>query len=204
MLSCNREIAINQQAALMLKLGLTISLFAALLLAAGCSSSPPEPTPTPTPEPTQTPVPTPTPAPTATPAPTPTPVADPTATPEIAALFEYMRAVRLLEIQEFDDAVTAFDLVIRKLPDFGRAYYGRGKAFYGDERPELALEDFETSIRLEPNHPGAYIARAKLYLDMDQRDGARADLNKALEIANPIRDWQHIVEAERMIADLGG
>ena len=204
MLFCNNEITLNPQAALMLKLGLTVSLFAALLLATGCSSPPPVPTATPTPEPTQTPVPTPTPAPTATPAPTPTPTADPTATPEIAALFEYMRAVRLLEIQEFDDAVMAFDLVIRKLPDFGRAYYGRGKAFYGDERPKLALEDFETSIRLEPDHPGAYIARAKLYRDMDQRDDALMDLDKALEIANPIRDWQHIAEAERMIADLGG
>ena len=131
-------------------------------------------------------------------------MADPTATPQIAALFEYMRAVRLLEVQEFDDAVTAFDLVIRKLPDFGRAYYGRGKAFYGDERPELALEDFETSIRLEPDHPGAYIARAKLYLDRGQRDDARDDLEEALEVANPIRDWLHIAEAEMMIADLGG
>ena len=188
----------------MQKLGLIISLTVALLVVAGCSS--PSPEPTPTPEPTQTPIPTPTPAPTATPqpTPTPTPVADPTATPQIAALFEYMRAVRLLEIQEFDDAVTAFDLVIRKLPDFGRAYYGRGKAFYGDERPELALEDFETSIRLEPDHPGAYIARAKLHLDGDLRTDALADLQKALEVANPIRDWQHIAEAERMIADLGG
>jgi tetratricopeptide (TPR) repeat protein len=115
-----------------------------------------------------------------------------------------MRAVRLLEIQEFDDAVTAFDLVIRKLPDFGRAYYGRGRAFYGDERPELALEDFETSMRLEPDHPGAYIARAKLYLNTDQGEDARADLEKALEVANPIRDWLHIAEAEKMILDLGG
>ena len=190
----------------MLKLGLIVSLTTALLLTAACSSPTPEPTPTPIPGPTRTPAPTSTPEPTATPepTPTPTPVADPTATPQIAALFEYMRAVRLLEIQEFDDAVTAFDLVIRKLPDFGRAYYGRGKAFYGDERPELALEDFETSIRLEPDHPGAYISRAKLHIDGDQRADARSDLERALEVANPIRDWLHIAEAEKMIADLGG
>ena len=188
----------------MLKLGLTVSILVALVFSIGCSSPPPEPTPTP--EPTPAPQPTPTPGPTATPEPTPTPTpeVDPTATPQIAALFEYMRAVRLLQVQEFDDAVTAFDLVIRKLPDFGRAYYGRGKAFYGDERFELALEDFETSIRLEPDHPGAYIARARLYLDREQRGDAVADLEKALEIANPIRDWQHIAEAEMMIADLGG
>ena len=190
----------------MLKFGLVVTLTLVILMAAGCASPAAEPTPIPIPKPTATPDPTPTPEPTATPEPTqtPTPAADPTATPQTAALFEYMRAVRLLEIQEFDDAVTAFDLVIRKLPDFGRAYYGRGKAFYGDERTELALEDFETSIRLEPDHPGAFIARAKLHLDRDQREDARSDLDMALAVANPIRDWQHIAEAEKMIADLGG
>ena len=190
------------------KFGLILILTAGLLIAAGCGGPTPEPTPVPTPEPTQTPQPTPTPEPTSTPEPAPTstpePAPDPTATPQTAALFEYMRAVRLLEIQEFDDAVTAFDLVIRKLPDFGRAYYGRGKAFYGDERPELALEDFATSIKFEPDHPGAYIARAKLYLDRDQMEDAREDLRTSLEVANPIRDWFHIREAEQMIADLGG
>ncbi|MCH8310830.1 MAG: hypothetical protein IIB17_10110, partial [Chloroflexi bacterium] len=126
----------------------------AVLLAA-CAEPSAEPTPVPaptsippiataTPEPSPTPVPTNTPVPTATPEPSPTPVPtatvsptpEPTATPpsQTAGLFEYSRAVRLLQIQELDRAIAAFDLVIRKLPEFARAYYGRGQAFLADER----------------------------------------------------------------------
>ncbi len=181
-------------------------LLTALFIA--CSDPEPEPTPTPepTPVPTQTPIPTPTPAPTATPDPTatPEPTAEPEPTPTVqtAALFEYSRAVRLLEVQEFDDAITAFDLVIRKLPDFGRAYYRRGLAFYGDERLELALEDFDKAAELEPNYAGTYVARAKVHLDQDRKTDARADLEKAIEVANPIRDRNAIIEARLLLSGL--
>ncbi len=157
----------------------------AALSAAGCSPAPPEPTATPVP-------PSPTPLPTATPVPpTPTPEPTPEATPQ-AALFEYSRARRLLEVQEFKDAITAFDLVIRKVPDFGRAYYYRGLAFEGDERMELAMEDYAKAIELEPSFPDTYVVRARAYLEMGEREKARADFEKALEAANPIRDAELI------------
>ena len=115
-----------------------------------------------------------------------------------------MRAVRLLRVQEFGEAVIQFDLVIRLQPEFSRAYYGRGKAFYGDERYELALEDYEKAMELEPNFPGPYIARAKMHLDDDRKDDALEDLRTALRVANPIRDHQYIREAQRMAAELDG
>ncbi len=195
-----------QQADLMMKHGLTLALIAALALALACSAPPPEPTPTPeptataTPEPTPTPLPTATPPPTATPEPTATPTPEPT--PQIAALFEYSRAVRLLQVQEFGDAALAFDLVIRKLPDFARAYYGRGRAFYGDERTELALEDFETAIDLDPDFPGGYIGRARISRDEGDTQAALADLTRALDVANPIRDWREIAAARELLAEI--
>ncbi|MXX52786.1 MAG: tetratricopeptide repeat protein, partial [Dehalococcoidia bacterium] len=162
----------------------------------------PEPTPVPTqtPPPTSTPVPATTPEPTSTPEPTAEP--EPTPTVQTAALFEYSRAVRLLEVQEFDDAITAFDLVIRKLPDFGRAYYRRGLAFYGDERLALALEDFDKAVELEPEYAASYVARAKLHLDEGRKLEARADLEKALEVANPINIYDRSVirEARDLLA----
>ena len=182
-----------------------LTAFAALLSLMACSQEAPEPTPvptqTPTPPPTATPPPTSTPAPTATPAPTQEPT--PTATPQ-AALFEYSRAVRLLRVEEFRDAINAFDLVIKKLPDFGRAYYGRGLSFYGDERLDLALEDFNKAIDLEPDYPDSYVARARLYIDREDITAARADLQEALKVAHPIRDAEAIIAARTMLSQLGG
>ena len=105
-------------------------------------------------------------------------------------------------MQEFDDAVTAFDLVIRKLPDFSRAYYGRGRAFHGDERVDFALEDFAKAIELEPGYPDTYVARAVIYLEQDNRADAKADLQKAIEVANNIRDADVIAAAKRLLARL--
>ena len=94
--------------------------------------------------------------------------------------------------------------MIKKLPDFGRAYYGRGLSFYGDERLELALEDFNKAIELEPDYPGSYVARAKLYIDQEDLAAARADLQGALDVAHPIRDAEVIRAARMMLSQLSG
>ena len=192
------------------KFGLLLAVCLVLTLAAACSTDTPTLDPTAEPAmaiaPTAAPIPTATPEPTATaepvPTPEPTPEVTPTATPQLAALFEYSRAVRLLEIQEFDDSIAAFDLVIRKLPDFGRAYYRRGLAFNGDERVERALEDFATAIELEPDYPGPYIARARILIDRSDTDAARVDLEQAIDVANPIRDASAIRTARLLLGQL--
>lgn len=199
--------------------GRTLAAFlvVAMLTLAACFDPEPEPTPEPTPTATATAVPPPptaTPEPTATPAPptatpeptstpeptaTPTPEPSPTATPQIAALFEYSRAVRLLEVQEFDDSIAAFGLVIRKLPEFARAYHGRGLAFYGDERLGLALEDFDTAIGLEPEYGPTYVARARLYIDEGETAKAVADLETALSVFSPVREGREIAAVRALL-----
>ena len=140
--------------------------------------------------------------PTATVSPTP----EPTATPpsQTAGLFEYSRAVRLLQIQELDRAIAAFDLVIRKLPEFARAYYGRGQAFLADERYELALEDFGKAIELEPKFPGSYVDRGKVFQEQGDIDAAIEDWNMAIEVSDPIRHANQISEAEELLASVEG
>ena len=153
----------------------------------------PTPTPTSTPVPTPTPTPPPTPVPSATPS--PTPAVSPTATAEVAALFDYSRAVRLLQVQEYDDSVAAFGLVIRKLPDFARAYRGRGLAYFGDERYGLAMEDYDTSIGLEPDFGATYVDRARLHIELGDTEAAIRDLEKALQVYHPIREGRRLAEA---------
>ena len=145
--------------------------------------------PTPTPEPTLTPMPT----------PSPTPVISPTATPQISALFEYSRAVRLLQVQEYDDSVAAFGLVIRKLPDFGRAYRGRGLAYFGDERYKLAMDDFDTAISLEPDFAETYVDRARLNIELGDTQEAIKDLEMALKVFHPVRERHQLVETLNLL-----
>lgn len=111
--------------------------------------------------------------------------------------------MRLLEVQEFDRAIAAFDLVIRKLPDFARAYHGRGQAFMGDERYELALEDFDKAIELDLNYPGTYIDRGKLFQEQGDIEAAVDDWLIVIQVAHPIRHAKLVSEAQELLASAG-
>ncbi len=180
----------------------SILFLPAFLFAAACSGSDPLPTATPIPTvaPTATLVPAPTsvptPTPTATPAPTPTP------RPASAGLFDYSRAVRLLEIQEFKQAIAAFGLVIRRLPDFAEAYRGRGFASYKEDLFDVALEDFDKAIELKPGLAGAYADRATLFQDRGETDKAIADFEKAISLYDPARDAFRILELAAILGNL--
>lgn len=173
---------------------------AGAILAGACS----DPAPTPTAAPTQVPLPTVTPAPTPAPlpptvTPEPTEEPEPTATPQLDALFSYSRAVRLLRIREFKDAIAAFGLVIRRLPDFAEAYHGRGLAYYGDGHTNFAFEDFDKAIELKPELAEAYKDRAVLYHDEGDTGKAIVDLKKALILYHPVRDARKLAEAMMLL-----
>ena len=144
-------------------------LVGAALIAAACSTTTPAtPTATPVPVPTATPTPVPTPLLTATPTPEPTPTA--TAEPP-DVLFRYTQAVRLLRAAQWEDAIPAFDIVLRVLPDFAEAYHGRGLAFYQNEQEEPALEDFNKAIEL----------KAGLRRRVQEQGSALSELRRHLE-----------------------
>ena len=196
--------------------GIHISVLAALaaIFLAACSSTPPLPTPTATPlptatasptaTPTATPMPTATPAPTTVPEPTATPTREPTVTPtpQSTALFSYTRAVRLFTVAEYKDAIQAFDLVIRSMPEFAEAYNGRGLAFYKDERPELALEDFDKAIEIKPTFAQAYANRGVLHLESGDTERAIADLEKALSLYDRVLDPDIIAQVTALLERL--
>ena len=177
-----------------------LSAFAAALIAAACSES--TPAPTATPPPTGTPAPTPTPAPPPSPTPVPVDTPTPTPTPKLEALFDYSRAVRLLDVAEYDDAILAFDVVIRKLPGFAQAYHGRGLAYYRDERLELALEDFDRAIELKPDFADAHVSRAVVRVDLDDTGKAIADLEMALSLYDRSRDLLQITATVALLNSL--
>ena len=192
------------------------SIAAVALLAAACSD--PEPTPQPptstitiptataTVPPTETPVPTSTatsiPVPSPPPPPPSTPEVSPTATPMLDALFVYTRAIRLYEVEEWDDSSAAFGQVIRRIPHFAQAHRGRGLGYQKKELTAFAMEDFDKALELKPDYADAYKDRGVLFEELGQRDRAIADLQRALSLYNPVREFAQIVDVRRRLEDL--
>ena len=186
-------------------------IFAIILMVSlviSCSSrSAPTPTSVSAPTLTPTAIPTPTPEPTQIPLPTPKP--DPTATPEPTSeppdmLFTYTQAVQLLGAAQYEEAVTAFDRVIRVLPEFARAYNYRGIAYFHQERWELALEDFDKSIELKKTFPDVFRNRASVHREMGNTRSAIEDLELALKLYREIGDIQSVNEIETILDRVAG
>lgn len=103
-------------------------------------------------------------------------------------LFRYMSAVNALYAGQNEEAVTAFDLVIRVHPDMPRAYYYRGVAFYRSEVHDQAMADFEKSIELDPESGDTYLQRGLLHYDAGDRQAALEDFTTAIDLAPWLAD----------------
>ena len=141
---------------------------------------------------------------TATPNPTATLAPSPTraAMAESQVLFQYSHALRLLKIREYKEAISAFGIVIRILPDFPLAYHGRGLAYHHTDRLELAIEDFDRAIDLKPDLAKAYHDRGVLKQELGDLDGAVADLVTALSLYENRGDESKIEQVGRVLHQL--
>lgn len=104
-----------------------------------------------------------------------------------------MRVLRVLtyvQIGECDQAIEELGVAIKRWNK--KSSYSKGR-LYGlramlyDEcqgNAELAVADFNKSVKVDKNNPLCYYARGCYYYDLDEYDKAEADLRKAFEL-NP-------------------
>ncbi|NCQ94316.1 MAG: tetratricopeptide repeat protein [Microcystis aeruginosa W11-06] len=89
----------------------------------------------------------------------------------------------LSELKRYDEGLAAITQAIYLAP---RAawYVNRGILYRRQQKYELALDDYNQAIELNPNHANAYNNRGNLYQDLQKYELALDDFNKAIEI-NP-------------------
>ena len=103
---------------------------------------------------------------------------------------------------EFKDAIQAFGVVIRMLPDFTQAYHGRAVAYYRDGQVDLALEDLDRAIELDPDFADAYRDRAVAHAEQGDTANAAADLETALGLYDPKRDAEKLADVRALLGQL--
>lgn len=78
-----------------------------------------------------------------------------------------------------DKAIEEFDSSIRMRPDFAKAYWARGHAYFEKEDYKRAIADYDTAIKLDPKAPDFYDDRGDARLALGQWEDAIADYKKA-------------------------
>ena len=102
-----------------------------------------------------------------------------------------------LDTGNYDNAIRDFSDVVKHRPT-AIAYYNRGRASYekylhSDEKTEtleLALDDFNKSIELQPKYAIAYINRGDVYRHLKQQKSQEVDYSQAIVLlTDAIQKW---------------
>lgn len=91
------------------------------------------------------------------------------------------RGAVLLGLHEFEDAIVDFTIAIDKA-DVDEAYYGRGIARGRIQQYDSAISDLDVYIERHPESSIAHTKRGIRKLWSDDRDAAKADFIKAIEL----------------------
>lgn len=126
-----------------------------------------------------------------------------TPTPELQSLFLYTRAVQSLQAEEYNDAVNAFTMVIKRMPDLAIAYKGRAAAYYGSKRIGLAEEDLIKALDINMNLGGAYLYLGLIHRDKGSMEEAEVNLLKAVNLIHKVRENSEFNKAQKALRELG-
>ncbi len=84
-----------------------------------------------------------------------------------------------------------------------KQYYDRGEAYMAGAQWVAALTDFTSVLQANPDDRFAYLARARVYIQLADNDAALADLNQALTIPGRRELYDAYFERGRLYHHLG-
>ncbi|MBC6428862.1 MAG: FRG domain-containing protein [Cellvibrionales bacterium] len=118
-------------------------------------------------------------------------------------------------IKDFEQSIKDFDKAIELKPDLAEAFsllgYAQSKiaklmSSLGDEKNAIkkykdAIENFDEAIRFKPDFLGAFFHRGLAKFDRDKA-GAKADLEKACELARQQNNTEALTQAQNLLNKL--
>lgn len=90
--------------------------------------------------------------------------------------------VKASDVLRLDQAVEYYTRHIEECPDCSWAYLRRGVVRHELREYDLALNDYEASIRLDPKNPDPYSCRGNIWKERGELDRAIADYGEAIRI----------------------
>ncbi len=99
-----------------------------------------------------------------------------------SANFAFQQGEKLMEKQQYDDAITKFKYVLRKDPYYYEAYYSLGLINIKMGEKEEAYTNFGMAIKTNSNYTEAYEQHAKLAMELQKYKEGLTDCNNLIRL----------------------
>lgn len=91
---------------------------------------------------------------------------------------EYRNAIKAVKKQDYTSAIELLQQSLDKNPNNANAWNYMGYSLRNLQRYDEALAAYEKAIKIKPKHKGAIEYLGELYLQIDQLDKAKAQLQR--------------------------
>jgi tetratricopeptide (TPR) repeat protein len=99
------------------------------------------------------------------------------------------RGVAYFKVEEYDNAIHDFGIVININDHNFRAHFYRGTVFMAKEEYKKAIVDFDETIKLKPDYGAAFFARGTAYTELGNEDEAKKSMQTAITCSELSLRW---------------
>ena len=127
--------------------------------------------------------------------------------PEAIKFFQ--NGMALIDSEDYDNAIQAFNRALDISPDFADAYEKRGMIWYYKRDFDKASKDYQKALEINPENVGAYNDFGVIHNDNGNYLEARECFDKALELdpglisaySNRAVSWKNLGAVDQAITD---
>ncbi len=94
----------------------------------------------------------------------------------------YENGMRLMQEQQYPEAIAAFSDAIRAEPDYTEAYFNRGTAYMAVGEAEKAFADYERTLEIDRNYYPAMVNLGNYYAEKGEYEKALQYFDRTIEI----------------------
>jgi tetratricopeptide (TPR) repeat protein len=99
------------------------------------------------------------------------------------------RGVAYFRMEQFDNAVQDFNIVIDMNSGNFRAYFYRGILYMAEKEYEKAIKDFDITIKIKSDYGAAFFARGTAYAQIGNEYEAQRSIQTAMSCTETSMQW---------------